>query len=304
MKIVFLDHEVIDRGDIDWSRVEALGELKVYRTCSSNAEAISRLAGADAVMIDEYPIDREVMEACPDLKFIGPAATGYNHIDLGCASERGIAVCNVPAYSTEAVAQHAIALLLSLANHIAGFDADIHEGRWTSQTGCAYTPRPLLLLAGKSIGIVGYGNIGKKTAEIARALGMQVNVYSRDPEAAISSDVVSLHCPLTEENRGMVDQNFLSRMKDGAILINTARGGLLDETAVAAALESGKLAGLGADVLSSEPPLPDNPLLHAPRCIITPHIAFTPVEIRQRVIDICADNLKSFMEGGQMNRIV
>lgn len=304
MKIVFLDHEVIDRGDIDWTKVESLGELKVYRTCGSNEEAIRRLQGADAVMIDEYPIDREVMEACPDLKFIGPAATGYNHIDLDCARERGIAVCNVPAYSTEAVAQHAIALLLSLTNQIGGFDGDLHAGLWTKESGNGYTPRSLMLLAGKSIGIVGYGNIGQKTAEIARALGMTVNVYRQDPEAAIRSDVVSLHCPLTDQTRGMVGPAFLDQMKDGAILINTARGGLLDEAAVAEALRSGKLAGFGADVLSSEPPAADNPLLSAPNCILTPHIAFTPVEIRQRVIDICADNLASYLSGGDLNRIV
>ena len=306
MKIVFLDHEVIDRGDIDWGKVKALGELTIYPHTASDDEAIARLkeAKADAVLSDEYPIGRNIMEACPDLKFIGPAATGYNHIDLGCAEERGIAVCNVPAYSTEAVAQHAMALLLALANHIGRFDADIHAGRWTKSTGNAYTPQNLLLLEGKSIGIVGYGNIGRKMGELARAFGMTVYPYSQDPEAAVTADVLSLHCPLTEENRGMVNADFISRMKDGAILINTARGGLLDEQAVADALESGKLAGAGVDVLSSEPPAEDNPMLTAKNCIITPHIAFTPVEIRQRVIDICAENMRSFLDGGHQNRIV
>ncbi len=305
MNIVFLDHEVIDRGDIDWSKVEALGKLTIYAH-STKEEGIRRLreAKADAVMVDEFAVDREVMEAVPGLRFIGPAATGYNHIDLDCAKERGIAVCNVPAYSTEAVAQHAFALLLTLANQIGGFDADIHAGKWTEETGCAYTPRPLLLLHGKSLGIVGYGNIGRRMEQLAQAFGMRVSIYSRDPEEAVRSDVVSLHCPLTEENRGMVDGEFICRMKDGAILINTARGGLLDEEAVAEALRSGKLSGFGADVLSTEPPSPDNPLLTAPRCVLTPHIAFTPVEIRQLVIDICADNLRSFMEGGDLNRIV
>ena len=306
MKIVFLDHEVIDRGDIDWGKVKALGELTIYPHTASDDEAIARLkeAKADAVLIDEYPIGRNIMEACPDLKFIGPAATVYNHIDLECAGERGIAVCNVPAYSTEAVAQHAMALLLALANHIGIFDADIHAGRWTKSTGNAYTPQNLLLLEGKSIGIVGYGNIGRKMGELAKAFGMTVYPYSQDPEAAVTADVLSLHCPLTEENRGMVNADFISRMKDGAILINTARGGLLDEQAVADALESGKLAGAGVDVLSSEPPAEDNPMLTAKNCIITPHIAFTPVEIRQRVIDICAENMRSFLDGGHQNRIV
>ncbi|MBQ6370304.1 MAG: D-2-hydroxyacid dehydrogenase [Firmicutes bacterium] len=304
MKIVFLDHEVIDRGDINWAKVEALGDLAIYPHTGSDEQAIERLQGAEAVMIDEYPIGRSIMEACPDLKFIGPAATGYNHIDLDYARERGVAVCNVPAYSTEAVAQHAFALLLSLANGTGHFDKEIHEGRWNTAAGNAYTPWPLVLLDGKTIGIIGYGNIGRKVGEIAEAFGMKVNVYSRDPEAAVRSDVVSLNCPLTEENRGMVDEAFLNRMKDGAILINTARGGLVDAAAVANALRSGKLFGFGADVLASEPPDPDDPLLSAPNCILTPHIAFTPVEIRQRVIDICAENLRSFLQGGDMNRIV
>ena len=306
MNIVFLDHRVIDRGDIDWSGIKELGYLTIYPDCMSEEDAIERLhaAGAEAVLIDEFPIGRKIMEACPDLKFIGPAATGYNHIDLDCAREKGIAVYNVPAYSTEAVAQHTFALLLSLTNHLRGFDRDVHEGHWTMENGSVYEPRDILLLEGSSLGIIGYGNIGKRVAQIAQAFGMTVNVYSQDPEAALRSDVVTLHCPLTPENRGMVDDAFLEKMKDGAILINTARGGLLDEAAVAHALNTGKLAGLGADVLSSEPPEADNPLLHARGCLITPHIAFTPREIRQRVIDICAENLKSFLKGKEINRIV
>lgn len=305
MNIVFADHEVIDRGDIDWGRVKALGPLTIYPR-STKEEAILRLreAKAEAVLVDELPVDRQVMEAVPTLKFIGPAATGYNHIDLECAREKGIAVCNVPAYSTEAVAQHAMALLLSVAGGILHFDREIREGRWTSVSGKVYEPWPILLLEGKSLGIIGYGNIGRKMGQLAEVFGMTVHAYSREPEKAIRSDVVSLHCPLTGETRGMVNAAFLDRMKDGAILINTARGGLLDEAAVAAALETGKLAGAGLDVLSQEPPAPDNPLLHAPNCVLTPHIAFTPLEIRQRVIDICADNLRSFLDGGDLNRIV
>ncbi len=303
MKIVFMDHEVIDRGDISWGKVTAQGELEKYPH-SSREEAMERLRGADAVLIDEFGIDRELMEAFPGIKFIGAAATGYNHIDLECAKERGIAVCNVPAYSTDAVAQHAAALMLTLANRIRDYDRDVHGGLWNSEVGNAYTPYPLLLLNGRSIGIVGYGNIGKQMAKIAEALGMTVNIYSRDPEAAVSSDVVSLHCPLTPENRGMVNDEFIGKMKDGALLINTARGALLDGAAVADALKSGKLAGAGIDVMDGEPPRGDDPLLTAPNCLITPHIAFTPKEIRQRVIDICGDNLKSFAEGGDLNRIV
>lgn len=306
MNIVFLDHHVIDRGDIDWSKMKELGYLTLYPDCLSEEDAIVRLqaAGAEAVLIDEFPITREIMDACPDLKFIGPAATGYNHIDLDCAREKGIAVYNVPAYSTEAVAQHTFALLLTLTNQINRFDRDVHDGLWTTESGYGYEPRDILLLEGKSLGIIGYGNIGKQVAAIAQAFGMTVNVFSQDPQAAVRSDVVTLHCPLTPENRGMVNDAFLEHMKDGAILINTARGGLLDEAAVAYALKTGKLAGLGADVLSAEPPEPDNPFLHAPNCIITPHIAFTPQQIRQRVVDICADNIRSFLTGRDINRIV
>ena len=306
MNIVFLDHHVIDRGDIDWSKMKELGYLTLYPECLSDEDAIARLqaAGAEAVLIDEYPIGREIMEACPDLKFIGPAATGYNHIDLDCAREHGIAVYNVPAYSTEAVAQHTFALLLMLAGQIRGFDRDVHDGLWTQETGYGYEPRDILLLEGKTLGIIGYGNIGKRVAEIGKVFGMTIHVFSQDPMAAVQSDVVSLHCPLTPENRGMVNESFLEQMKDGAILINTARGGLLDEAAVAHALKTGKLAGLGADVLSAEPPEADNPLLTARNCVITPHIAFTPRQIRQNVVDICADNLKNFLEGRDINRIV
>ena len=315
MKIVFPDTEIIDRGDIDWSGIEAFGELTTYSR-SNKAEGIQRIqeAGAEAVLIDEYIVDRDVIESCPTLRFIGAAATGFNHIDLEAATERGIAVCNVPAYSTEAVAQHAIALLLALANQILPYDQEVRAGRWSQEQGRCYNYQPMLLLEGKSIGIIGYGNIGRKVGEIAKAFGMKVNVYSQNPEAVMKSDVVSLNCPLTDENRGMVNADFISRMKDGAILINTARGGLVNAPALADDLASGKLAGAGVDVTSPEPPFigspladtqPEcSPLLTAPHCIITPHIAFTPVEIRQRVIDVCASNLKSYLDGGKLNRIV
>ena len=345
MRIVFPDTEIIDRGDIDWSGVEALGELTTFSS-STKEEGIQRLqeAGAEAVLIDEYIVDRDVIEACPSLRFIGAAATGYNHIDLEAAAERGIAVCNVPAYSTEAVAQHAMALLLALAGQVMPYDREVRAGCWSQEQGRCYEYHPMLLLEGKSIGIIGYGNIGRKVGELAKAFGMQVHAYSKDPDAVMNADVISLNCPLTEENRGMVNAEFISRMKDGAILINTARGALVDEQALADALKSGKLAGAGVDVTSPEPPFVGSPhagaasetsspavvasetspqaatlseisphagtlseaspLLTAPNCIITPHIAFTPVEIRQRVIDVCAANLRSHLDGGTLNRII
>ena len=288
MKAVFLDCIDISRGDISWGPVEALCEFEHYLT-STDEEAKARLAGAEAVFVDSFPIDRKVMEQNPQLKYIGIAATGFNHIDLQAASEKGVAVTNIPAYSTDAVAQHAIALLLQLANHPGTYD-DVET-------------TPLTLLNGKSMGIIGYGNIGKRIGEIAKALGMEVIPYSRDPERAVKADVVSLNCPLTEENRGMVNEQFISRMKDGAILINTARGGLVDEEALADALKSGKLAGAGLDVLANEPPDESCPLLGLDHCVITPHIAFTPKETRAKIIELLAENLKSYQEGGRQNRI-
>lgn len=288
MKAVFLDCIDINRCDISWEPVEALCELEYYLT-STDEEAKARLAGAEAVFIDSFPIDRKVMEENPQLRYIGIAATGFNHIDLQAASEKGVAVTNIPAYSTDAVAQHAIALLLQLTNHPGTYD-DVET-------------TPLTLLNGKSMGIIGYGNIGKRIGEIAKALGMEVIPYSKEPARAIQADVLSLNCPLTDENRGMVNQDFISKMKDGAILINTARGGLVDEDALADALKKGKLAGAGLDVLANEPPDESCPLLGLDHCVITPHIAFTPKETRAKIIELLAENLKSYQEGGRQNRI-
>lgn len=303
MKSVFLDCGVINPGDVSWEPLEKFSELTYYKD-TDRAEAIERLKDADAVFIDSFSIDREIMENCPKLRFVGAAATGFNHIDLDAAKELGIAVANVPAYSTEAVAQHAISLLLSVTNNVEAFNRRVMAGRWDSGDGGYENRIPVMLLAGKTIGIIGYGNIGSKVAQIAEALGMKVNIYSRDKAAAQKSDVVSLHCPLTPENTGMINAEFIDGMKDGAILINTARGALLDEEAVAEALRNGKLAGAGLDVLAQEPPAEGNPLIGLDNCWITPHIAFIPPETRQKVIDVCGDNLDSFIRGGDLNRLV
>ena len=288
LKGVFLDCIDINRGDLTWEPVEELCSFSYYLT-SSAEEAKERLKDAAFVFIDSFPIDETVIEVNPQLRYIGIAATGYNHIDLQAARDHGIAVTNIPAYSTDAVAQHAAALLLQLTNHPGNYDN--------------VETTPLTLLNGKSIGIVGYGNIGKRLGAIAEAFGMEVIPYSRDPERAIKADVVSLNCPLTNENAGMVDRAFIDRMKDGAILINTARGGLVDEQALSDALKSGKLSGAGLDVLAKEPPDESCPLLGLENCVITPHIAFTPRETRKLIIDLLADNLKSFLDGGKLNRI-
>ncbi|MDO4176993.1 MAG: D-2-hydroxyacid dehydrogenase [Bacillota bacterium] len=288
MKAVFLDYKDINMGDLSWEPFTNICELEAYYD-STPEEAIERCADAEAVLIDSCKLDSSFMDACPKLRYIGCVATGYNNVDIDYAKARNIRVTNVPAYSTDAVAQHTIALLLKLTNLV---------GHTPSEIGEIPT-----LLAGKTMGIVGYGNIGKKVAEIAQALGMKVNIYSRDPEAAIASDVVSLHCPLNDETRGMVDGDFISRMKDGAIFINTARGGLVEENALAEALRSGKIRAAGLDVLAKEPPEDDCPLLELENCLITPHMAFAPKETREEVARIAAENLASFLAGGNANVI-
>ncbi|MCR5035315.1 MAG: D-2-hydroxyacid dehydrogenase [Clostridia bacterium] len=289
MKAVFLDCIDINRGDISWNPVENLCELQYFLT-STEEEAASRLQGKDTVFIDSFPIGRKIMEEHPQLKYIGIAATGFNHVDLAAAKELGVAVTNIPAYSTDAVAQHAIALLLQITNRPGTYD-DVET-------------TPLTLLNGKTLGIVGYGNIGRRVGEIAQSLGMEIIPYSVDPERAVKADVLSLNCPLTEENRHMVDRAFISGMKDGAILINTARGALVDEQALEEALKSGKLKAAGLDVLEKEPPDADCPLLELENCVITPHVAFTPKETREKIIELLAENLRSFLEGGSFNRLV
>ena len=289
MKAVFLDCIDINRNDIPWEPLENVCEL-THHLESTREEATIRLKGNEAVFIDSFPINRELMEANPQLKYIGIAATGFNHIDIEAAKNLGIAVTNIPAYSTDAVAQHNIALLLQLTNYPGNYED--------------FDRTPLMLLNGKSIGIVGYGNIGRRVGEIAKALGMEVIPYSKDPDRAVKADVVSLNCPLTEQNAGMVDAAFIEGMKDGAILINTARGGLVDEQALADALKSGKLKGAGLGVLAKEPPDESCPLLGLENCIITPHIAFTPKETREKIIRILAENLRSYLDGNNLNRLV
>lgn len=254
-------------------------------------------------MTSKCPITRELMENSPQLKYIGCTATGYNNIDVEAAADLGIAVTNIPAYSTDAVAQHTIALMLELSNHVGLHNASVQDGQWSDNEYFCYWKKSVTLLTGKSLGIIGYGAIGKRVAQIARALGMEINIFSQDPAGAMKSDFVSLHCPLTRENRHMVNTEFLVNMKPGAILINTARGGLVDERALADAIKAGFIAGAALDVLEQEPPAKDCPLIGLDNCIITPHIAWSPKEMRQAVIDILAENLESWLTGGMKNRV-
>lgn len=303
MNIVIFDGYTINPGDLSWDKLDALCDKLTVFDSTSEDKALSRLTGNEILMTSKCPITRELMENSPQLKYIGCTATGYNNIDVEAAADLGIAVTNIPAYSTDAVAQHTIALMLELANHVALHNASVQKGDWAENPYFCYWKKPVTLLSGKSLGIIGYGAIGRRVAQIARALGMEIRIYSQDPSATMKSDFISLHCPLTKENQKMVNAEFLINMKPGAVLINTARGGLVDERALADALKTGFIGGAALDVLEQEPPAKDCPLIGLDNCIITPHIAWSPKEMRQAVIDILADNLQSWLTGGMKNRV-
>lgn len=302
MKIVIFDGHTVNPGDLDWNALENICETVVY-DATEPEQFDERLGDAEILMTSKCHITKEFMAQHPNLKYIGSLATGYNNIDVAGAKELGIAVTNIPAYSTDAVAQHTFSLMLELCNDVGGHNRSVQNGDWTRCEYFSYWNQPIMLLKGKSLGIIGYGQIGSRVAEIAKAFGMEVNIYSRDREAAVKSDFVSLHCPLTTENAGFINESFINEMKDGAILINTARGGLVDEPALAAALKSGKLAAAAVDVVSAEPIAADNPLLGLENCIITPHLAWAPKEMRRIITETLAANLQSWLDGGTLNRV-
>lgn len=313
MKIVILDAYAANPGDLSWDEFAALGELTVYdRTAQEDAAA--RIGDAEVVFINKVRLTDEIFAACPNLKLVSILATGYNIVDLAAAKRRGITVCNVPGYSTRAVVQMTFALLLEICQQVGLHSGAVHTGRWQTCQDFCFWDRPLIELDGKTMGIVGYGAIGSAVGTVAQALGMKLLVTARHekpvpegarfvslPELLAQSDVVSLHCPQTAENARMIDAGALAQMKDGAILLNTARGGLLDEQAVADALRSGKLLAAGMDVVSAEPIRADNPLLTAPNCFLTPHIAWAPLETRRRLQAISAENLRAFLAGKPQN---
>lgn len=315
MKIVVLDGYTENPGDLSWDSLAALGELTVYDRCPDERTCVERIGGAEIVLTNKTPISGAVLDACPSIRFVGVLATGYNVVDCAAAAARGIPVCNVPAYGTDAVAQFSIALLLEICHHIGHHSQGVHAGRWAASADWCYWDYPLIELAGKTMGIIGFGRIGRQEGRIARALGMRILACDPHPvddgrEIAeyvpldtllAESDVVSLHCNLTPENRGLIHAGTIRRMKDGAILLNNARGQLLNEADVAEALNSGKLAAAGLDVVSTEPIRPDNPLLTAKNCILTPHISWAPREARQRIMDCTVANVKAFLEGRPVN---
>ncbi|NLE36456.1 MAG: D-2-hydroxyacid dehydrogenase [Pirellulaceae bacterium] len=312
--IVALDGYALNPGDLSWSEFEAIGRFTVYDR-STPAETLVRAADADVALTNKVAFDRPTIEALPRLKYIGVLATGYNVVDLAAASERGIVVTNVPAYSTMSVAQMVFAHLLNLVEPVAHHVEAVRAGRWTACEDFCFWERPLVELDGLTMGIVGFGRIGRATARIARAMGMKVLVHdARPPENPgegvesvdldtlfRQSDVVTLHCPLTEQTENLVDAQRLAQMKPTAYLINTGRGPLVDEGALADALNAGRIAGAGIDVLVDEPPPADNPLLLAKNCHVTPHIAWATRAARARLMSIAAENVQAFLEGKPQN---
>ena len=316
MKIVELDGYAANPGDLSWEPLQELGELTVYdRTPASLV--VERAKDADIILINKVLITEEVLSQLPRLKYIGVLATGYNVVDVKAATKRDIVVTNIPAYSTESVAQMTFAHILNITNRIGHYARQSREGRWSSNPDFCYWDTQLWELSGKTIGIVGLGNIGMRVATIARYFGMDVFAYTSKNSADLPegiqkttldglfavSDIVSLHCPLTADTRHLINRESLEKMKEGSILINTGRGPLVDEEAVAEALASGHLGGYGADVMIDEPPSPNNPLLAQRNAFITPHIAWATREARQRLMDICVRNVKAFIEGKRLNAV-
>ncbi|MFA6563938.1 MAG: D-2-hydroxyacid dehydrogenase [Verrucomicrobiia bacterium] len=313
MKIVALDGYTLNPGDLDWEQFKALGDFETHDR-TPQAQTVERARDAEVVLTNKTVLDRAVIAALPRLRYIGVLATGYNVVDIKAARERGIPVCNVPEYGTANVAQAAFALLLELTNRTGHHAQTVREGRWTAATDFCYWDFPLVELHGLTLGIVGYGRIGQAVGRIGRAFGMKVLVLDASAtrisgaEARFvdldtlfrESDVVSLHCPLTPETKELINAARLAQMKPTAFLINTARGGLVNEAALAAALNHGRLAGAGLDVLSIEPPPADNPLLRA-NCIITPHIAWATRDARARLMQVAADNLRAWLQGRPQN---
>lgn len=320
MKIVILDGFTTNPGDLSWEPISALGELTAYeRTSRTDCDLIrQRLADADVAITNKTPITEATVKACPKLRLVTVFATGYNNVDTEAAAERGVTVCNVPGYSRPSVAQHAIALLLEATNHVGSHSELVHKGVWTRENEFWYWPDPLMELSGKTLGIIGFGDIGGAVAKIAVALGMKVLAYSRHPDYSreteliryapldallAASDAITLHCPLTPDTKGLINAGSIGKMKDGVIVINTARGPVVDERAMVGAVESGKVAFYCADVVETEPISPDSPLLGVKNVILTPHLAWAFKESRERLIDATAANIRAWQAGSPINKV-
>lgn len=314
MKIVELDGYAVNPGDLNLEALKAYGELIVYER-TAEQDVVSRAQDAEMLLINKINLTAAILAQLPRLRYIGVMATGYNTVDIEAAKAQGIVVTNIPAYSTDSVAQMTFAHILNLTNRVAHYAQRNREGRWSKNADFCYWDTPLIELHGKTLGIVGLGNIGCKVAQIAHQFDMDVFVLTSRNAADLpegiqkttwegllaASDILTLHAPLTAGTQMMVNGDTLKRMKPGALLINTSRGGLIDEQAVAEALATGQLGGYGADVMTIEPPASDNPLLHAPNAYITPHIAWATKAARQRLLDICIENIKAFLAGAPQN---
>ncbi len=317
MKIVVLDGYTENPGDLSWDALRKYGDLTVYdRTPYDDREIIRRLEGADIAVTNKTPITKNTIESVPTLKFVAVLATGYNVVDTTAAEEKGIRVSNVPTYGTDSVSQFAIALLLELCHHIGHHSQEVHKGRWEKNRDWCFWDYPLIELSGKTLGIIGFGRIGHRTGEIAKALNMRVIVndshenpgfvkegfeYVSREELFRESDVIALHCPLFPSTQGLINRNTISQMKDGVLIINNSRGQLVVEEDLAEALNSGKVAGAAVDVVSTEPIKGDNPLLNAKNCIITPHMSWGAKEARERIMNITAGNIAAFLDEKPQN---
>lgn len=316
MKIVVLDGYCENPGDLSWAPLEQFGEVVVYdRTPDTKDAVVERLQDADILVGNKNNITAEIMDACPKLKYIAVQATGYNVIDVAAAKERGIPVSNVPTYGTMAVAQHTMALLLEITNLVGHHNDRVHAGRWAEGPDWCFWDSPLMELDGKTLGVIGFGKIGQQTAKMAKAFGMNILATGSRPneegraigeyvemdELLAKSDVITLHCPLFPNTKGIICKENIDKMKDGVIILNSSRGPLVVEQDLADALRSGKVKAAAVDVVSAEPMTNDNPLLTAPNCIITPHIAWAPREARQRIMDTTAKNIEAFLSGSPIN---
>lgn len=314
MKITILDRNTVTIGDIDFSPLDNLGDV-VYYDAAEHSEVAELIGNSDAVICNKAKITADVIDKCPNLKYIGLFATGYNNIDIEYAAKKGIVVCNAPGYSSDSVVQHVFALLFQIAGSINRYDTFVKDGNWTLSPLFSCFPFPIIELAGKTMGIIGYGDIGKKVATVAKALGMNVVISTRTKpdycefevlskeELFAVADVISLNCPLTKDTEKMINKQTLSLMKKNAILINTSRGGVIDENALCEALNNETIFAAGLDVLTEEPMSKDCPLINAKNCIITPHTAWASAEARKRLVLLVAENLNSFIKGKIINKV-
>ncbi len=311
MKLAILDAHADNPGDLSWDSFKEFADVVLYDRTSSN-DVINRIGDADAIFVNKVQITEEILQKAPKLKYIGVCATGYNVIDLDACSKRNIIVTNIPAYSTNAVAQHVFALITNFSNNVSLHNQSVHAGEWIQSPDFVYWKEPLFELAGKTLGIFGYGEIGSKVAEIGKAFGMKIicNTRTKKPgmpefvsfeELLKEADILTLHAPLTDLTKNIINKESLSLMKKSAYLINTARGGFVVEKDLAECLKAGGIAGYAADVIATEPMLPDCPLLNCPNCVLTPHIAWAPKETRKRLLDIAYENFKAWIDGHPIN---